>query len=238
MASRFALFFLSSLLIATSFRCSIADDLESDDPVIRQVVGGGDNELLSADHHFSIFKKKFGKSYATQQEHDYRLSVFKANLRRARRHQKIDPSAEHGVTQFSDLTPREFRKQFLGLNRRLRLPSDAHKAPILPTNDLPTDFDWTEKGAVTPVKNQVWIQLGFFCTWLIWFDRFWAELIAILLICSFLWLYFSLDYYYLFIFVVELFGICSISLYLGQVKLILCKWFCLFKVLTWILCSM
>lgn len=160
MASRFALLFLSSLLIATSF----ADDVgfESDDPVIRQVVG--DNELLSVDHHFTIFKKKFGKSYPTQEEHDYRLSVFKANLRRARRHQKIDPSAVHGVTQFSDLTKREFRKQFLGINRRLRLPSDAHKAPILPTNDLPTDFDWRDHGAVTAVKNQVRTELGFFYT--------------------------------------------------------------------------
>lgn len=81
--------------------------------------------------------------------------MFKANLRRASRHQKLDPSAVHGVTQFSDLTPAEFRRNHLGLKRRLRLPSDANKAPILPTEDLPTDFDWRERGAVAPVKNQV-----------------------------------------------------------------------------------
>ncbi|KAL0412459.1 UNVERIFIED_CONTAM: Cysteine protease RD19A [Sesamum radiatum] len=163
MASRFALLFLSSLLVATSFRHSFAaeDVAGNDDLLIRQVVDHGDdggvvdeNSLVNADHHFTIFKRKFGKVYATQEEHDYRFSVFKANLRRARRHQKMDPAAVHGVTQFSDLTPREFRRQFLGLNRRLRLPSDAHKAPILPTNDLPTDFDWRDHGAVTPVKNQ------------------------------------------------------------------------------------
>ncbi|KAL3814102.1 hypothetical protein ACJIZ3_015370 [Penstemon smallii] len=164
MASSFALLFLSSLLIATSFRSSLAESDVSggDDLLIRQVVDhdnandvvSDENSLLNADHHFEIFKRKFGKAYATQKEHDHRLSVFKANLRRAKRHQKLDPSAVHGVTQFSDLTPREFRSQFLGLNRRLRLPSDAHKAAILPTNDLPTDFDWREHGAVTPVKNQ------------------------------------------------------------------------------------
>ncbi|KAK6121482.1 hypothetical protein DH2020_044773 [Rehmannia glutinosa] len=162
--SRFALLFLSSLLIATSFRSSFADDgvAENGDLLIRQVVDHGEddgvvvdeNSLLNADRHFEIFKRKFGKAYATQEEHDHRFSVFKANLRRARRHQKLDPSAVHGVTQFSDLTPREFRRQFLGVNRRLRLPSDAQKAPVLPTNDLPTDFDWRDHGAVTPVKNQ------------------------------------------------------------------------------------
>lgn len=137
---------------------------EDGDLLIRQVVDhgeGDENSLLNADHHFAIFKKKFGKVYATQEEHDYRLSVFKSNLRRARRHQKIDPSAVHGVTQFSDLTKREFRSQFLGVNRKLRLPSDAHKAPILPTNDLPGDFDWRDHGAVTAVKNQVRLDLGY-----------------------------------------------------------------------------
>ncbi|MQL36396.1 hypothetical protein EI006_26750, partial [Escherichia coli] len=74
-------------------------------------------------------------------------------MRRAKKHAKLDPSAVHGVTKFSDLTPSEFRRQFLGL-KRLRLPSDAHKAPVLPTNDLPEDFDWRDKGAVTPVKDQ------------------------------------------------------------------------------------
>lgn len=160
MASSFAFPLLSFLILTTSFWSSFtgADVVGSDDPLIRQVVdrSGDDNEnSLNADYHFMMFKRRFGKSYATEEEHDYRLSIFKANQRRARRHQKLDPSAVHGVTQFSDLTPGEFRRQFLGLNRRLRLPIDANKAPILPTNDLPSEFDWRDHGAVTPVKNQV-----------------------------------------------------------------------------------
>lgn len=160
MASRFALIFLCSILLGTLFCSAVAggDAGENDDLLIRQVVDQGnanDDKSLTDDHHFAIFKKKFGKVYATKEEHDYRLSVFKTNMRRARSHQKLDPSAVHGVTQFSDLTPKEFRRQHLGVNRRLRLPADANKAPILPTNDLPTDFDWRDHGAVTPVKNQV-----------------------------------------------------------------------------------
>ncbi|XP_022896030.1 probable cysteine protease RD19B isoform X2 [Olea europaea var. sylvestris] len=159
MASSFAFPLLSFLILTTSFWSSFtgADVVGSDDPLIRQVVdrSGDNNEnSLNADYHFMMFKRRFGKSYGTEEEHDYRLSIFKANQRRARRHQKLDPSAVHGVTQFSDLTPGEFRRQFLGLNRRLRLPIDANKAPILPTNDLPSEFDWRDHGAVTPVKNQ------------------------------------------------------------------------------------
>ncbi|CAL5377119.1 unnamed protein product [Camellia sinensis] len=151
MDHRFSLLFVFSLVIATSF--ASAADSDGDDVIIRQVVGE-DHQLNSDHHHFSLFKSKFGKSYATKEEHDHRFSIFKSNLRRARRHQQLDPTAIHGVTQFSDLSPAEFRQKHLGLRRRLKLPSDANKAPILPTNDLPTDFDWRDHGAVAPVKNQ------------------------------------------------------------------------------------
>ncbi|XP_019153149.1 PREDICTED: cysteine proteinase 15A-like [Ipomoea nil] len=153
---RFSL--LSLLILALTAACVVRAD---EDPLIRQVVSDGeDDALLNADHHFTLFKSKYGKSYATQEEHDYRLSVFKANLRRAKRHQLLDPSAVHGVTKFSDLTPKEFRRTFLGIRksssgkRKLKLPADAHAAEILPTSDLPSDFDWRDYGAVTGVKDQ------------------------------------------------------------------------------------
>ncbi|MQK21441.1 C1 family peptidase, partial [Escherichia coli] len=143
---------LALLLFAAVTTSVISDQIhDGDDLLIRQVVD--EDHLLNAEHHFTNFKAKFGKTYSTKEEHDYRFGVFKSNLRRAKKHAKLDPSAVHGVTKFSDLTPSEFRRQFLGL-KRLRLPSDAHKAPVLPTNDLPEDFDWRDKGAVTPVKDQ------------------------------------------------------------------------------------
>ncbi|XP_021827976.1 cysteine protease RD19A [Prunus avium] len=146
-----------SLLLAFSLLIVSRAQSDGADPLIRQVVDGGDDHQhdhrLGAEHHFSLFKHQFGKSYASQEEHDYRFEVFKANLRRAARHQRLDPSAQHGVTQFSDMTPAEFRKSQLGL-RGLKLPADATKAPILPTENLPEDFDWRDRGAVTAVKNQ------------------------------------------------------------------------------------
>lgn len=149
-------FLIALVLFAAVLTVVIADELDSenDDLLIRQVVDDNENHLLNAEHHFSTFKSKFRKTYATKDEHDYRFGVFKSNMRRAKLHQKLDPSAEHGVTKFSDLTPSEFRRQFLGV-KGLRLPAHAQKAPILPTNNLPEDFDWREKGAVNPVKDQV-----------------------------------------------------------------------------------
>lgn len=158
MAKRISLLVVCFSLLAV-YVAAEALSGEDGDALIRQVVDENGEVRLGADHHFSLFKTKFGKSYASQEEHDYRFNVFKSNLRRARRHQRLDPSASHGVTRFSDLTPAEFRRTFLGLRSRLRLPSDANKAPILPTEDLPEDFDWRDRGAVTPVKNQVFFFL-------------------------------------------------------------------------------
>ncbi|KAG9148986.1 hypothetical protein Leryth_010597 [Lithospermum erythrorhizon] len=158
---------LSLLLLPLLLLLSITTSTTSTttDILIQQVVPNpqtttSDDVSLDTDlHHFTLFKTQFKKTYATQQEHDHRFNVFKANLRRATRHQKLDPSAQHGITKFSDLTPKEFRKSFTGMHKKkskigLGLPADANNAPILPTKDLPDDFDWREHGAVSEVKDQ------------------------------------------------------------------------------------
>ncbi|KAJ1270278.1 hypothetical protein BS78_06G042000 [Paspalum vaginatum] len=148
------------VLFSPTALCSPEPEVSAaEDPLIEQVVGdGADDELeLNAEAHFASFVRRFGKAYRDEAERAHRMSVFKANLRRAQRHQRLDPTAVHGVTRFSDLTPGEFRRQFLGLrssSRRDLLKGSAHEAPILPTEGLPTDFDWREHGAVGPVKDQ------------------------------------------------------------------------------------
>lgn len=108
--------------------------------------------LLNAEAHFAHFVKKFNKKYSGEEEHARRFSIFKKNMHKALRYQKLDREAVHGITKFSDLTEEEFRKHYLGFNTSPapRTPP----APILPTDDLPPDFDWRQLGAVTPVKNQ------------------------------------------------------------------------------------
>lgn len=137
--------------------------------VIRQVTDHGgavgvDSEiahaLCGAKERFEGFVKKFGKVYHSVEEFEHRFGVFKNNLVKALKHQALDPTASHGITQFSDLTEEEFANQYLGL-KRPSLLAMAPEAPSLPTDDLPPNFDWREKGAVSAVKNQVILTLLF-----------------------------------------------------------------------------
>ncbi|KAF3575084.1 hypothetical protein F2Q69_00062937 [Brassica cretica] len=76
-------------------------------------------------------------------------------MRATTRHQRMDPFARHGVTQFSDLTHSEFRRKHLGVVKgAYTFSQDAEQARVLDTKNLPGDFDWRDRGAVTPVKNQ------------------------------------------------------------------------------------
>ncbi|AES89347.2 putative cathepsin F [Medicago truncatula] len=142
------LMLFSVLFLFFSVDLAFSTPNDREDPIIQQVVDKG-----GAEHQFNEFKQRFGKVYSSKDEHDYRFNVFKSNLHRAKRHVIMDPSATHGVTRFSDLTPREFRNSILGL-KGVGLPRHAKAAPILSSENLPRDFDWREKGAVTPVRNQ------------------------------------------------------------------------------------
>merc|ERR1719242_608136 len=56
-----------------------------------------------------------------------------------------------GINQFSDVTPTEFEKIYLGYIHR---PNAARNEADLSGLEAANDVDWTTKGAVTPVKNQ------------------------------------------------------------------------------------
>ena len=56
----------------------------------------------------SLFQAKFGKSYATAAEREYRFGVFARNLREIQASNLEGKSWTEGVTQFADLTREEF----------------------------------------------------------------------------------------------------------------------------------
>lgn len=137
------------------------------DPMIRQVTDNHkpiiSSDLLgtATELHFKSFIQKYEKSYSTHEEYVHRLGVFAKNLIRAAEHQAIDPTAIHGITQFSDLTEEEFETMYMGFKGGgTHLEEDhvgsesAAEKVMMDATDLPKNFDWREKGAVTNVKMQ------------------------------------------------------------------------------------
>jgi hypothetical protein len=100
---------------------------------------------------FFQFVKDFKKQYPIEEIFD-RFNIFKANLALVEEHNAENNGWEMGINQFADLTKDEFRS-YLGLRPRensyLRSKNTA-PVPNVPANDI----DWTQKGAVTPVKDQ------------------------------------------------------------------------------------
>ncbi|KAI6669198.1 hypothetical protein NL676_004083 [Syzygium grande] len=128
----------------------------SSSPAILQVTEH--NPLLTAERRFQIFMRKYDRSYSTREEYSRHLGIFAANLARAAEHRALDPTAVHGVTPFSDLSPEEFESLYsgvrvggggLGSSNGVAPPAEEEAV-----NGLPESFDWREKGAVTEVKMQ------------------------------------------------------------------------------------
>ncbi|KAK6933427.1 Peptidase C1A, papain C-terminal [Dillenia turbinata] len=76
---------------------------------------GVPNNVLNAEKRFQSFMEKYGKEYRSREEYLHRLGIFAKNLVRAAENQALDPTAVHGVTQFSDLDEEEFERAFMGL---------------------------------------------------------------------------------------------------------------------------
>lgn len=109
---------------------------------------------------YNDFLVKYEKTYASNPtEYEARFRIFKDNIQRAYAYSKLDSSASYGVTQFSDMTPQEFAMYYRGTPRTPeQMRASLKNVQSAPTerkfNDLPTSFDWRDKGAVSKVKNQ------------------------------------------------------------------------------------
>jgi cathepsin F len=95
------------------------------------------------DPFWVAYKQQFGKTYAKGEEAAH-YEIFKKNMAHAAELNEID-TASYGWTKFSD----EERK-----SRPLDIPAYIRRTDVLLRNDLPTSFDWRQKGAVSSVKDQ------------------------------------------------------------------------------------
>jgi len=110
------------------------------------------SELLTAeDHEFIKYVAKYGKSYGTKAEFEFRSAQFKESLQKVEEHNSQNGSSTVGINEFSDKTKQEMSRM-LGYK-----PSNVKNfstSEMLPTENIPNDVNWVTSGAVTPVKNQ------------------------------------------------------------------------------------
>ena len=100
---------------------------------------------------FLSFKRKFKKSYGTQSEVKFRLSIFAENMRLIKK-SNADESKRFtlGVTPFADMTFEEFVNQYL-----MKPRENPYNSVLMTESLLRGKVDWRNtRGAVGKVKDQ------------------------------------------------------------------------------------
>jgi cathepsin F len=109
--------------------------------------------LREAMAKWSTFKERFNKAYASPEEETRRFNIFAENLMTVKQWNHQEGSEVFGVTKFSDMTPEEFKGKYLGYKKVAR-DNVPVMEPITTVTDIPSNFNWADEGAVTPVYNQ------------------------------------------------------------------------------------
>ena len=104
---------------------------------------------------FSNFQEKFAKKYENLEELESRFQVFRSNLRNIIVHNlDVNQNFTMGVNQFTDLTPQEFKEQFVSGLKRAELGASNCVSFSGTGKTVPDSYDWRAHNAVTPVKDQ------------------------------------------------------------------------------------
>ena len=116
-----------------------------------------DNLISSNDEwkQFSNFQDKFAKKYDNLEELESRFQVFRSNLRNIIIHNlDVNQNFTMGVNQFTDLTPEEFKAQFVSGLKKAELGASNCVSFSGTGKTVPDSYDWRAHNAVTPVKDQ------------------------------------------------------------------------------------
>ena len=110
------------------------------------------------------FKETFGKSYNSVEEEAYRKSVFENNVKKMDKNNKSQNKKHlQEVTQFADMTHKEFKSMFLtakfekATKSRPEKEERSHNGNAKGKKRLlqsSYDINWYDEGGVTEIRNQ------------------------------------------------------------------------------------
>jgi len=107
--------------------------------------------MTAEDYEFIRYVSKYGKSYGTKAEFEFRAAQFKQTLGKIASLNEENGTSSHGVNQFTDMTQAEYRKR---LGYKPNAARSEKNATPLSEDNLADEVNWVTKGAVTPVKDQ------------------------------------------------------------------------------------
>ena len=103
---------------------------------------------------FTNFQERFSKKYESISELEERFQIFRTNFKQIITHNlDFTQNFTMGVNQFTDLSPDEFKKQYVG-GLRTEVGSYGCKTFSSGASGAPASVDWRNKAAVTSVKDQ------------------------------------------------------------------------------------
>lgn len=115
---------------------------------------------LSVSERHELWMARHGRVYKDEAEKGKRLMIFKENMQFIESINRAgNMSYKLGINEFADITSDEFFARYTGLNN---MPSHPSPSPTSSmefkindlNDDMPSNLDWREKGAVTAVKYQ------------------------------------------------------------------------------------
>lgn len=112
---------------------------------------------VETQQEFRAFAKKYQRYYLSQEDYNYRLSVFEKNLALIRAHNSDSTQTFRvGVNQFADMTFSEMKMYYSPGFDAQEARKFANQCPLSKPFNRVTEnaIDWSEKGVVFGVKDQ------------------------------------------------------------------------------------